>query len=48
MIYRLKMFHLAKGGNPRAQAIFESVGIALGTAGYSDQHFQFPLYLWAA
>jgi glucokinase len=40
------VFHLAKGGNPRAQAIFESVGIALGTLLASLVNtFNFPLYL---
>ena len=40
------VFNLAKGGNPRAQAIFESVGIALGTLLASlINTFNFPLYL---
>ncbi len=40
------VFNLAKGGNPRAQAIFESVGIALGTLlANLINTFNFPLYL---
>jgi len=40
------VFHLAKGGNPRAQAIFESVGVALGTLlATLINIFNFPLYL---
>jgi len=40
------VFNLAKGGNPRAQAIFESVGIALGTLlAALINIFNFPLYL---
>ena len=40
------VFHLAKGGNLRAQAIFESVGIALGTLlATLINIFNFPLYL---
>jgi glucokinase len=40
------VFHLAKGGNQRAQAIFESVGVALGTLlATLINIFNFPLYL---
>ena len=40
------VFHLAKGGNPRALQIFESVGIALGTLlATLINTFNFPLYL---
>ncbi len=40
------VFNLAKGGNTRAQAIFESVGIALGTLlATLINTFNFPLYL---
>lgn len=41
-----EVFHLAKGGNPRAQAIFETVGTALGTLlANLINTFNFPLYL---
>lgn len=41
-----EVFHLAKGGNPRAQAIFEAVGTALGTLlANLINTFNFPLYL---
>jgi glucokinase len=41
-----EIFHLAQGGNPRARAIFESVGIALGTLlATLINIFNFPLYL---
>jgi glucokinase len=40
------VFNLAKGGNPRAQAIFQAVGVALGTLLASlINTFNFPLYL---
>lgn len=40
------VFHLAKGGNERAQAIFECVGVSLGTLLASlINTFNFPLYL---
>ena len=40
------VFNLAKGGNPRAQAIFDSVGIALGTLlATLINTFNFSLYL---
>jgi len=40
------VFHLAKGGNPRALQIFDSVGLALGTLlATLINTFNFPLYL---
>jgi len=40
------VFRLAKGGNERAQAIFEAVGVALGTLlATLINIFNFPLYL---
>jgi len=40
------VFHLAKGGNERALAIFDSVGLALGTLlATLINTFNFPLYL---
>jgi len=41
-----EVFHLAKGGNERALAIFDSVGLALGTLlATLINTFNFPLYL---
>jgi predicted NBD/HSP70 family sugar kinase len=40
-----EVFHLAKGGNPRALQIFDSVGLHSARCSRFDQHLQFLLYL---